>query len=104
MQFHSTATAAHWDDAAGQWTASLEGGEQAHSRFLFTAVGIQSAYTLPSILGLESFRGPAYHPARWPKTRVDFTGKRSARAPTPPTLCWREPDSNHRSRREREGR
>jgi cation diffusion facilitator CzcD-associated flavoprotein CzcO len=25
---------------------------------------------------VESFRGPAYHPARWPHTPVDFTGKR----------------------------
>jgi len=26
--------------------------------------------------GVESFRGPAYHPAGWPHTPVDFAGKR----------------------------
>ena len=31
---------------------------------------------MPAIPGVESFRGPAYHPARWPHTPVDFTGKR----------------------------
>jgi len=76
MQFSSTVKAAHWDDAANRWTVTLESGQQARSRFLITAVGILSAHTLPAIPGRESFRGPAYHPARWPHTPVDFTGKR----------------------------
>ncbi len=29
MQFRSTVTAAHWDDAANQWTVTLESGQQA---------------------------------------------------------------------------
>jgi cation diffusion facilitator CzcD-associated flavoprotein CzcO len=76
MQFRSSVTAAHWDDAETQWTVTLESGQQAKARFLVTAVGILSAHTLPTIPGRESFEGPAYHPARWPHTPVDFTGKR----------------------------
>jgi cation diffusion facilitator CzcD-associated flavoprotein CzcO len=76
IQFRSTVTAAQWDDAANLWTVTLESGQQARSRFLITAIGILSAYTLPAIPGRDSFRGPAYHPARWPHTPVDFTGKR----------------------------
>jgi cation diffusion facilitator CzcD-associated flavoprotein CzcO len=76
MQFRSRVTAAHWDDAANQWTVTLESGERARARFLFTAIGILSAHTLPRIPGVESFRGPAHHTARWPHTPVDFTGKR----------------------------
>ncbi len=76
MQFRSTVTAAHWDDTANLWTVTLESGQQARSRFLITAIGILSAYTLPAIPGRDSFRGPAYHPARWPHAPVDFTGKR----------------------------
>ncbi len=76
MQFRSTVKAAHWNDAANQWTVTLESGEQASASFLLTAIGILSAHTLPSIPGVESFKGPAYHPARWPHTPVDFTGKR----------------------------
>src|SRR4029077_19235190 len=76
IQFRSTVAAAHWDEAANQWNVTLESGQQATSRFLFTAIGILSAYTLPAIPGRDSFRGPAYHPARWPHTPVDFTGKR----------------------------
>jgi cation diffusion facilitator CzcD-associated flavoprotein CzcO len=76
MQFRSTVTAAHWDEADNKWTVTLENGQQARARFLFTAIGILSAYTLPRIPGVESFQGPAYHPARWPHTPVDFTGRR----------------------------
>ena len=76
MQFCSTVKAAHWDDAASAWIVTLESGQQAQSRFLCTAIGILSAHTLPAIPGVESFRGPAYHPARWPHTPVNFTGKR----------------------------
>jgi cation diffusion facilitator CzcD-associated flavoprotein CzcO len=76
MQFSSCVTAAHWDDAANEWTVTLESGEAATARFLFTAIGILSAHTLPRLPGLETFRGPAYHTARWPHTPVDFSGKR----------------------------
>jgi cation diffusion facilitator CzcD-associated flavoprotein CzcO len=76
IQFSSTVTSAHWDDGADKWTVTLDSGQQARSRFLFTAIGILSAHTLPSIPGRDSFRGSAYHPARWPKEPVDFTGKR----------------------------
>src|SRR4029078_5911853 len=44
--------------------------------FVFSPIGSVSASTLPRIPGVESFQGPAYHPARWPHTPVDFTGKR----------------------------
>ncbi len=76
MQFSSTVKSAHWDEATTSWTVTLEDGSRARSRFLFTAIGILSTPTLPAIAGRESFRGPAYHPGRWPRTPVDFEGKR----------------------------
>jgi len=76
MEFNSTVKSAYWDDTTTTWTVTLDDGRQATARFLVTAVGILSAHTLPVIPGVESFKGPAYHPARWPKTPVDFTGKR----------------------------
>jgi cation diffusion facilitator CzcD-associated flavoprotein CzcO len=61
IQFRSTVATAHWDEAANRWNVTLESGEQATARFLFTAIGILSAYTLPAIPGRDSFKGPAYH-------------------------------------------
>lgn len=66
MQFRSTVTAAHWNDAEDQWTVTLESGQQAKSRFLCTAIGILSAHTLPAIPGRDSFLGAAYHPGKPP--------------------------------------
>ena len=62
MQFNSTVTAAHWDDAANQWTVTLDSGQQAKSRFLITAVGILSAHTLPAIPGPGQLPGPGLSP------------------------------------------
>ena len=76
IQFRSTVKSAQWDETACQWTVTLDNGQQTRARFLMTAIGILSAYTLPAIPGRDSFKGPAYHPARWPHTPVDFTGKR----------------------------
>ena len=77
MQFRSTVTAAHWDDAANQWTVTLESGQQAR---VAVPVAPPSASSPPTrcrpFPAVDSFRGPAYHPARWPHTPVDFTGKR----------------------------
>jgi cation diffusion facilitator CzcD-associated flavoprotein CzcO len=76
VQFRSSVKSAHWNDTASRWTVTLESGDQACAQFLFTAIGILSAPTLPEIPGRDTFRGPLYHPARWPHTPVDFTGKR----------------------------
>jgi cation diffusion facilitator CzcD-associated flavoprotein CzcO len=76
IRFNSTVTAARFDDASNRWTITLDTGETDSARLLVTAIGILSAHTLPAIEGRDSFKGPAYHPARWPHEKVDFTGKR----------------------------
>ncbi|MFN4090213.1 MAG: flavin-containing monooxygenase [Alphaproteobacteria bacterium] len=76
MQFDATVTAARWDEAARCWTVALETGERYRAPILITALGPLSAHTMPTIEGVESFRGEAYHTARWPHEPVDFSGKR----------------------------
>jgi cation diffusion facilitator CzcD-associated flavoprotein CzcO len=76
MQFNSRVTGAQFDDASNRWTIVLENGEHFSGPFLITALGPLSAYTLPNIPGRESFRGPAYHTARWPHEPVNLRGKR----------------------------
>jgi hypothetical protein len=50
IQCRSTVAAAHWDEAANRWSVTLESGELATAQFLFTAIGILSAYTLLPLL------------------------------------------------------
>ncbi len=78
IQFKSRVTAAHYDDAARGWTVTLEDDSACTARFLITAVGPLSAPTLPRIDGIDSFKGGAWHTARWPKEPVSFEGKRVA--------------------------
>ncbi|HEY0849053.1 MAG TPA: NAD(P)/FAD-dependent oxidoreductase [Bradyrhizobium sp.] len=78
IQFRSRVTAAIYQDDTRSWRITLEDGSQHACRFLVTAIGPLSTPTLPRIEGRESFRGEAFHTARWPKTPVDFAGKRVA--------------------------
>ena len=48
------------------------------AQFLVAAVGILSARYIPPFEGIDSFKGESYHTSRWPKEKVDFTGKRVA--------------------------
>jgi cation diffusion facilitator CzcD-associated flavoprotein CzcO len=76
IEFNCRITAAAWDDGAGEWEMASADGRLARARFLITAIGPLSAPTMPSIPGVESFRGEAYHTGRWPHEPVTFADKR----------------------------
>ncbi|MBR1163644.1 flavin-containing monooxygenase [Bradyrhizobium elkanii] len=78
VQFESRVTSAIYQDDTRSWRITLESGAQHACRFLITAIGPLSTPTLPRIEGREDFTGQSFHTARWPKQKVDFTGKRVA--------------------------
>ncbi len=78
IQFNSHVTAATYDKAANLWEVQLESGQRMRCQFLVAAVGILSARYIPPFEGIDSFRGQSYHTSRWPKEKVDFSGKRVA--------------------------
>ncbi len=78
IQFRSRVSAAHWNDKARVWDVTLDDGACFRSRFLITAIGPLSTPTLPKIEGVGTFKGEAYHTARWPHEPVNFEGKRVA--------------------------
>ncbi len=78
IEFGCRIKAAVYDEAAGEWEIEREDGRRARARFLITAIGPLSAPTLPTIPGVESFRGEAYHTGVWPHEPVSFAGKRVA--------------------------
>ncbi|MGY2917881.1 flavin-containing monooxygenase [Bradyrhizobium sp. USDA 3262] len=78
IQFESRVTSATYQDDTRSWRITLESGAQHACRFLITAIGPLSTPTLPRIEGRDDFRGQSFHTARWPKQKVDFTGKRVA--------------------------
>ena len=78
IEFNCRIRPAVYDEAANQWEIETEDGRRARARFLITAIGPLSAPTMPTIPGVESFRGEAYHTGRWPHEPVSFAGKRVA--------------------------
>ncbi|MBR0644495.1 flavin-containing monooxygenase [Plastoroseomonas hellenica] len=78
IQFSARVKAARWDEVDRLWTVTLDSGSRHRSRFLITAIGALSAPTMPDFPGMDAFEGEAYHTGLWPKTPVDFTGKRVA--------------------------
>ena len=78
IQFNSRVKSAVYDEKANRWDVQLESGQRARAQFLVAAVGILSARYTPPFPGVDSFKGESYHTSRWPKEKVDFTGKRVA--------------------------
>lgn len=78
ITFGARASAANWDDVAGEWEVSFVGGRRVRSHFLITALGPLSAPTMPAIPGIDDFRGESWHTGRWPHHAVSFADKRVA--------------------------
>ncbi len=78
IQFRSRVVSAHYQDAARRWDITLEDGQCVAARFMITAIGPLSAPTMPTIPGVDSFKGQSFHTARWPHEPVDLAGKRIA--------------------------
>jgi cation diffusion facilitator CzcD-associated flavoprotein CzcO len=76
IQLNARVTAAVFDEKENRWELALASGQRVRARFVIAAVGLLSAHYVPDIPGIESFKGESYHTSRWPKEKVDFTGKR----------------------------
>jgi cation diffusion facilitator CzcD-associated flavoprotein CzcO len=78
IQFNSHVTSAIYDEHVNRWDVRIEDGRRMRAQFLVAATGILSARYVPPFEGIDSFRGESYHTSRWPKEKVDLSGKRVA--------------------------
>ena len=65
IRFGNEVREARFDEATQLWQVTLTRGDTLRSRVLISATGQLSRPALPRIEGLDSFRGPAFHSARW---------------------------------------
>lgn len=65
-----------WDAPTARWRITTSAGTMTAS-VLILAMGFLSEPRIPKLDGLDSFRGPHFHSARWDH-EVDLTGKRVA--------------------------
>jgi cation diffusion facilitator CzcD-associated flavoprotein CzcO len=78
IQFNSRVPAAYYRESSRSWEVVLAEGRRYTTRFLITAVGVLSAATMPTIPGVETFKGQSCHTHYWPKQPVGFEGRRVA--------------------------
>src|SRR4051794_9688863 len=67
-------TEARWDDDSHVWELRLDDGTVDEVNALISAVGFLNVPRYPSWPGLDSFRGPVFHTARW-EHQHDLSGK-----------------------------
>ena len=65
---------AAWDDDRHVWSLTLDDGSVDECNVLISAVGFLNVPSYPDWPGLEDFRGPKFHTARW-EHEHDLTGK-----------------------------
>jgi 4-hydroxyacetophenone monooxygenase len=69
-----------WDEAAKLWEIKADGPDGPRvwrANAVLTSVGFLARPNMPSIEGMETFAGKAFHTARWP-AGLDLKGKRVA--------------------------
>ncbi len=69
--FHTGVTRAEWDDDDARWRVYTDRGDVVRCRWYVLAVGILNLMKLPTIPGMEEFKGRSFHSARWD---YDYTG------------------------------
>jgi cyclohexanone monooxygenase len=76
IQFDTRVERAEFDEGRNLWVVTTSDGGTATAKYLILATGVLSSAQLPSITGIDSFKGDIYHTARWPHEPVDFSGRR----------------------------
>jgi cation diffusion facilitator CzcD-associated flavoprotein CzcO len=77
LRLGTEVTDAEFDPSTGSWTLETDDGERRSFDVLVTACGQLSVPAIPSLAGLERFRGPAFHSAEWDHD-VDLAGRNVA--------------------------
>ena len=75
-----------WRQPAQQYTVRTDQGEEFDFDAVISALGLLNVPRYPEWPGLETFRGPKFHTARW-EPEHDLTGKRVAVVGSGSTAC-----------------
>lgn len=76
IQFNTTIKSADWDNEAERWNLVTEDDQQINCQFVVSCAGMLSAPLAEPFPGINEFKGEVFHTSRWPKSKLDFSGKR----------------------------
>ncbi|MDO8297818.1 MAG: NAD(P)/FAD-dependent oxidoreductase [Caulobacter sp.] len=74
FRFNTEVEKAVWDEAAGQWTVTVKGGETLSAPVLVSGLGQLNKPGYAGIPGRDAFKGDSWHSAGW-RHDIDLTGK-----------------------------
>lgn len=63
--FQTEVRCLHWDAARARWIVETSRGDRIAARFVVSCTGLLSNPKLPSIPGIDTFAGHAFHTSRW---------------------------------------
>lgn len=75
IQLDTEITSAEYVEDGHHWLIQTAGGEKFTCKYFISAMGMISQPVIPSIRGMDTFKGPCFHSARWPEG-VDVAGKK----------------------------
>ncbi len=76
IQLDARIDVAEFDESADNWVLHASNGETVRARFVIMATGMLNQPIKPKFKGIDTFKGPQYHSARWPREGVDLSGQR----------------------------
>jgi len=75
LRLNTEVAGASFDESTGCWRVELTNGQRHEAQVLITATGQLNRPLMPSLDGLETFKGPQFHSSRWDHS-IDLRGKR----------------------------
>jgi cation diffusion facilitator CzcD-associated flavoprotein CzcO len=76
ITFETRVVSTIFNEDTQRWTVTTDSGEVVSAKFCVMATGLISAPVEPDFEGLENYTGEQYMTSRWPKEKIDFSGKR----------------------------
>ena len=74
IRYNSCVVEMCYNDAAARWTIKLDDGVLIDARIVISAMGGLSIPSIPTLEGIETFKGEAFHSAEWDHS-VDYRNK-----------------------------
>lgn len=76
IQLDTRVTQASFDETQERWIFITDTGETFSAKYAVMATGVLSVAQVPSMKGLEDFKGEWFHTGDWPQQGVEVQGKR----------------------------
>ena len=77
IRFNTSVASCRFDESTARWAVLTEEGQEYRARVIILATGPLNRPLVPEIKGIKSFKGEAFHSARWDAS-CDLKGKKVA--------------------------